>query len=109
MVLFYLPPVAVVLFIVGAVVFAITGRGSHAEHVQMVGLAGGVICVLIYSYQGRRFQPFLDAPPPLSQQEPRSDTVLLITARSLFVVSLFLMWLCGFLLRRAGVAAVIGF
>jgi hypothetical protein len=56
----------------------------------------------------RRFRKYLSAPPDLPSDESRTETHLVYWFRAFSVGLVFIAWLTGFLLRRAGLSFLQG-
>jgi hypothetical protein len=101
-------PVAVVTLVLLAVVYLFFGTGTHAEHQRWGQIVAGATGVAVAVLLDRRFRKYLSAPPDLPSDESRTETHLVYWFRAFSVGLVFIAWLTGFLLRRAGLSFLQG-
>jgi hypothetical protein len=95
-------PVAVVTFVLIAVVHSYLGTDTPVEHKRTGEIVAGVAGVMIAYLLDRRFRRFLAFPPGLSSLEARTDTDLVIWFRAISVGIFVLTCVMGYLLHQAG-------
>jgi hypothetical protein len=87
--------------VIGSVVFAAIGGGSFAEHKRLLQISGAALWFAVLILLKRRFKPYLDQPPVLSN-ESEADRSLMIRFRAISIGTFVAVCVVGYTLHEVG-------